>query len=59
MVGKPLKTLSFKNNLQIACITRRGRAIIPKGEDTIEPDDFVIVVTTHKGLQRIEDILAD
>ncbi len=59
VVGKPLKTLRFKNNLQIACITRRGRAIIPKGEDTIEPDDFVIVVTTHKGLQRIEDILAD
>ena len=59
VVGKPLKTLKFKSNLQIACITRRGRAIIPKGEDTIEPDDFVIVVTTHKGLQRIEDVLRE
>ena len=52
-------TLKFKSNLQIACITRRGRVIIPKGEDTIEPDDFVIVVTTHKGLQRIEDVLRE
>lgn len=59
VIGKPLKTLKFKKNLQIACITRRGKVIIPKGEDTIEPDDFVIVVTTNKGLQRIEDVLAD
>ena len=58
VVGKQLKTLKFKKNLQIACITRRGKIIIPKGEDTIEPDDFVIVVTTQKGLQTIEDILA-
>lgn len=57
VVGKQLKTLKFKNNLQIACITRKGKAIIPKGEDTIEPDDLVIVVTTHKGLQKIDDIL--
>ena len=57
VVGKPLKLLDFKDNLQIACITRRGKVIIPKGEDTIEPDDLVIVVTTQKGLQTIENIL--
>lgn len=59
VVGKQLKTLSFRKNLQIACITRRGRVIIPKGEDTIEPDDYVIVVTTQKGLKSIDDVLAD
>ena len=59
VVGKQLKTLHFKKNLQIACITRRGKIIIPKGEDTIEPDDFVIVVTTLKGLQSLDDVLAD
>ena len=59
VVSKQLKNLKFKNNLQIACITRRGKVIIPKGEDTIEPDDFVIVVTTQKGLQSIDDVLAD
>lgn len=58
VVSKPLKTLRFKENLQIACITRRGKVIIPKGEDTIEPDDFVIVVTTQRGLQTIDDVLA-
>ena len=57
IVSKQLKTLKFKKNLQIACITRRGKVIIPKGEDTIEPDDFVIVVTTQKGLQSIDDVL--
>ena len=59
VVGKKLKNMTFRENLQIACITRRGRVIIPKGDDTIEQDDQVIVVTTHKGLQRIEDVLAD
>lgn len=59
VISKQLKTLKFKNNLQIACITRRGKVIIPKGEDTIEQDDFVIVVTTQKGLQTIDDVLAD
>ncbi len=59
VVGKPLKSLVFKPNLQIACITRRGRVIIPKGEDTIEPDDFVVVVTTQKGLQNIDSVLAE
>ncbi len=56
IISKPLKMLRFKKNMQIACITRRGKVIIPKGEDTIEPEDSVIVVTTVKGLQTIEDV---
>ncbi|MBQ1546682.1 MAG: Trk system potassium transporter TrkA [Clostridia bacterium] len=59
IIGHQLQTIKFKKNLQIGCIKRRGRVIIPKGQDTIEPEDFVVVVTTHKGLQRIEDVLAD
>lgn len=57
VVSKPLSKLEFKDNLQVACITRKGKVIIPKGDDTIEPNDTVIIVTTHKGLQDLDDIL--
>ncbi len=57
LVGKPLMELSFKDNLLIACINRRGKIIIPRGQDTIETGDTVIVVTTHSGLNDLKDIL--
>lgn len=50
LVGIPLEKLTFKNNLLIACINRNGKIITPRGKDTIEPGDTVIVVTTHSGL---------
>ncbi len=56
-IGVPLSMLSLKDELQIACITRNGKIIIPSGKDTIELDDTVIVVTKHKGLFDLKDIL--
>lgn len=55
--GIALSGLELKDNLQIACINRQGKMIIPKGSDTIEIGDTVIVVTKHKGLSSLEDIL--
>ncbi len=43
-LGKRLSELSLKPNTLIASINRGGRIIIPKGSDTIEQDDTVIVV---------------
>ncbi len=43
-LGKRLSDLSLKPNTLLACINRGGRVIIPKGSDTIEEDDTVIVV---------------
>lgn len=53
----PLEQLSFKDNLLIACINRGGKIITPRGKDTIEPGDTVIIVTTHSGLNDLKDIL--
>ena len=36
---------------------RCKQIIFPRGQDTIEPEDTVIVVTTHTGLRDISDIL--
>ncbi len=52
-----LMNLKLKSNLLIALINRNGRIIIPNGNDSIKKDDTVVVVTTHTGLNDIQDIL--
>lgn len=55
--GKPLLDLKIKKGILVACITRRGKVIIPRGSDQMQAGDTVIVVTHHSGLNDIEDIL--
>ena len=57
VTGMPLRSMSLKDDLQIICINRQGKVILPHGEDMIMPDDMVVVVTKHKGIGRLEDIL--
>ena len=57
VVGVPLMQLKKKDNLLIACINRAGRIFFPRGQDAIEPGDYVIVVTTHAGFTDLSDIL--
>ncbi|MBQ5950789.1 MAG: Trk system potassium transporter TrkA [Lachnospiraceae bacterium] len=57
VAGIPLKDLETRDNLLIGCINRHGKIIVPRGHDTIEVGDTVIVVTTHAGLQDVKDIL--
>ena len=57
VVGVPLMDLALKKNLLVACINHNGRIIIPRGHDQIQIGDTVIIVTTEKGLQDINDIL--
>ena len=56
--GIPLQQLKLKKSLLIGCILRSGKMITPRGSDTIEVGDSVIVVTTHSGLQTLDDIFA-
>ncbi len=53
----PLMKIQLKNNLLIGCINRDGEIRIPRGQDTIQKGDSVIVVTSQKGLHDIRDIL--
>ena len=57
LVGVPLKELQLKENVLIACISRRGIIITPGGQDTIEVGDTVAVVTTNQGFHDLRDIL--
>lgn len=55
--GIPIQELNLNSNILIACITRHGRVIIPRGQDVIETGDSVVIVTTNKGYMDISDIL--
>lgn len=57
VVGIPLADLKLKDNLLVCCLARHGTVSIPRGQDTIQIGDNVIIVTTHKGLRDICDIL--
>lgn len=59
-LGIPLMKLKLKEDILIACINRRGKVIIPKGVDTIEEKDIVIVVTNaERTIYDLNDIFAD
>ena len=53
----PIMNLNLKANLQIICINRGGKIILPQGTDVIKPEDTVIVLTMQKGLSKLEDIV--
>ena len=57
VTGIPLSRMKLKKNLLIACIVRDDRIITPGGSDTIEAGDAVVVITTHRNLKDIRDIL--
>lgn len=59
VLNTPLERLRLKKNLLIACIYHDGVPITPMGQDIMQLGDKVVVVTTNKGLNDIDDILAD
>jgi trk system potassium uptake protein TrkA len=54
--NKPLKSLKTKENCLIACIIRENEVIIPDGNSSIMKGDNIIVVTTHKNFDDLNDI---
>ena len=55
----PLLELELKSNLLVCAIYRKGKVIIPKGQDCMKVGDSVIIITTKCGkLKDICDILS-
>lgn len=59
LLNQPLEKLKLKDNLLIGCIHRKGKIITPRGQDTLQMGDTVVVVTTNTGLNDISDILKE
>ncbi|MDO4343317.1 MAG: Trk system potassium transporter TrkA [Eubacteriales bacterium] len=57
VVNIPLMNLNLKDDILVACIQRHGKIILPRGNDAMQVDDTVVVVTTRSGLRDIRDIL--
>lgn len=57
ITGIPLSELKLKENVLIASILRGKKVIIPRGSDTINVGDSVIIVSKHLGLRDITDVL--
>ena len=56
-LNTPIKDIDFKKNVLIAGIIRDDEFILPSGNDVIKPKDTVIVVTTIKFFDDLNDIL--
>lgn len=55
--GIPLRDLTLKKNTLVACIRRRGKIVFPDGNQSIQPEDTVIVVsTTENKIANLRDI---
>lgn len=59
LLDTPLERLKIKDNILIGCIHRNGQIITPRGQDTLQLGDSVVVVTTNTGLNDICDILQE
>ena len=53
----PIKDLSFKDNILLACIIRDNKVIIPQGKDYISRYDRIIIFTTNPYIKDVKDIL--
>ncbi len=56
-VNIPLKNMSVSHDALIASIIRKGKCIVPSGDDVILADDSVIVTTTRSGVVALEDLV--
>lgn len=57
VIGVPLSKLQLKRDLLIAGIFRGGKIMFPGGNDSIQPEDAVIVVTTNRFITSLDQIL--
>jgi trk system potassium uptake protein TrkA len=57
ITGKPLSRMSLKSGVLIAAILRNDAVILPRGNDSIEVGDAVVVVYESTALRDITDIL--
>ena len=55
--GTPLRELKRKPGILIACIVRNGKVIIHGGDDTIEKNDNVVVVSSGLYLRNLDEII--
>ncbi len=57
--GRLIQDMPLRTDVLLCCINRKGRVIIPRGQDELREGDTVIVVSTRKGMNDLEDIFEE
>ena len=57
ITGINLYKLPLRPNTLISCIYRKGKVIIPTGQDSIQPGDTVVVVLKDYKISSITEII--
>lgn len=55
-LNKSLHDISFKPDVLIASVSRKGKIIFPKGDDVIEIGDRIVIVSKERKIEKINDI---
>lgn len=55
--GIPLKDLEISRDAIVASIIHKGVCIIPSGDDVIHSGDVVIIATSLRGVNKLEDVV--
>ncbi|MBQ2700851.1 MAG: Trk system potassium transporter TrkA [Clostridia bacterium] len=56
-IGIPLKDLTLRKNTLVAVIVRKGKVIVPFGNDYIEAGDSVVIVAGESGLSDLNEVI--
>ncbi|MGN0335544.1 MAG: Trk system potassium transporter TrkA [Lachnospiraceae bacterium] len=59
VINIPLMNLHMRKNTLICCIYRKGRVIVPSGQDVMKEGDSVVVVLSGYRISDIQEILED
>lgn len=56
IAGVPIMKLKIRKDVIIGCINKRGKIVVPNGNDTMDIGDTVIVVTTSTATNKIASL---
>lgn len=56
-IGIPLRSLNIRSSALVAVIVRGSHVLVPFGDDTIEADDRVVIITCETGIVDLNDVM--
>ncbi len=56
-IGIPLKNLTMRRGTLVAVIVRRGKVIVPFGNDHIDAGDSVIIIACESGITDLNEVI--
>ena len=56
-IGIPLKDLNLKKGALVSIIVHQGKIIVPFGNDHIEENDHVVIISVESGISDLNEVL--